>query len=128
MRILLINYNLTLISSLKDFLGAFFDIVIVGAFRESEIALAEIPSLNPNIVLVDLDMQNLPGTELIRKLRSTLAGAVLVAIGTANTEEFRESILQAGAECYIPKTRLAKDLVPAMREEISKLHGLNTAG
>jgi DNA-binding NarL/FixJ family response regulator len=128
MRILLINYNITLISSLEDFLEAFFDIVIVGAFRESEIALAEIPSLNPNFVLVDLDMQNLPGNELVQKLRRIAVGAVIVAIGTANTEKFRESILLAGADCYIPKARLAKDLVPAMREEISKLHGLNAAG
>ena len=128
MRILLINYNLTLISSLKDFLGAFFDIVIVGAFRESEIALVEIPSLNPNFVLVDLDMQNLPGNELVQQLRRIADGAVIVAIGTGNTEKFRKSILQAGADCYIPKTRLAKDLVPAMREEISKLRGLNPTG
>ncbi|HEY5572090.1 MAG TPA: response regulator transcription factor [Anaerolineales bacterium] len=119
----MINYNITLISSLTDFLEAFLDIVIVGAFRESEIALDNIPSLDPDILVVDLDMQNLPGVEVIRQLRRTSAESAIVAIATANTEGFKESILGAGANAYIPKARLAKDLVPAMRQEISRLCG-----
>ena len=127
MRILLVNYNITLISSLKDFLEAFLDIVIVGAFRETEIALDQIASLKPDIVIVDLDMQNLPGVEIIGLLRSTSPDLAIVAIATANTEGFRERILKAGADKYIPKARLAKDLVPAVRQEISKLSGMSAA-
>ena len=123
MRIILINYNITLISSLTDFLEAFLDIVIVGAFRESEIALDNIPSLDPDILVVDLDMQNLPGVEVIRQLRRTSAESAIVAIATANTEGFKETILGAGANAYVPKARLAKDLVPAMRQEISRFCG-----
>jgi len=123
MRIILINYNITLISSLTDFLEAFLDIVIVGAFRESEIALDNIRSLDPDILVVDLDMQNLPGVEVIRQLRRASAESAIVAIATANTEGFKESILGAGANAYIPKARLAKDLVPAMRQEISRFCG-----
>jgi len=123
MRIILINYNITLISSLTDFLEAFLDIVIVGAFRESEIALDNIRSLDPDILVVDLDMQNLPGVEVIGQLRRASAESAIVAIATANTEGFKESILGAGANAYIPKARLAKDLVPAMRQEISRLCG-----
>lgn len=126
MRTILINYNITLISSLKDFLEAFLNIVIVGAFRESEIAFEHIPSLDPDIVIIDLDLQNSPGVDLIRHLRGISADLVIVAIATANTEGFRETILDAGANAYIPKAQLAKDLIPAMRREISGLSGWST--
>lgn len=125
MRTILINYNITLISSLKDFLEAFLDIVIVGAFRESEIAFDQIPTLDPDIVIIDLDMQNLPGVDLIRQLRGISTDLVIVVIATANTEGFKEIILEAGANVYIPKAKLAKDLVPAMRREIPGLSGWN---
>jgi DNA-binding NarL/FixJ family response regulator len=127
MRIILINYNITLISSLTDFLEAFFNIVIVGAFRETEIALEKLSSLDPDIVVVDLDMQNLPGVDIVRQLRSTSPELAIVAIATANTEGFKESILGTGANIYVPKARLAKDLIPAMRQEIPKLSGLSAA-
>ncbi|HEX6305126.1 MAG TPA: response regulator transcription factor [Anaerolineales bacterium] len=127
MRTILINYNITLISSLKDFLEAFLDIVIVGAFRESEIAFEQLPSLDPDIVIIDLDMQNAPGDDLIRQLRGISTDLVIVAIATANTKGFRETILAAGANAYIPKAKLAKDLIPAVRREISGLSGWSTA-
>lgn len=127
MRIILINYNITLISSLKYFLEAFLDIVIVGAFRETDIALTMLLSLDPQIVLVDLDMQNSPGADIIRQLRETSTKLAIVAIATANTEGFRETMLRAGANNYIPKSRLAKDLVPAVRKEISMLSGISMA-
>lgn len=127
MRTILINYNITLISSLKDFLEAFLDIVIVGAFRESEIAFDQIPTLNPDIIIIDLDMQNSPGVDLIRQLRGISAGIVIVAIATANTEGFKAAILEAGANAYIPKAKLAKDLVPALRRELPGLSGWSAA-
>jgi DNA-binding NarL/FixJ family response regulator len=127
MRIMLINYNVTLISSLKYFLEAFLDIVIVGAFRETDIALDKISSLDPNIVIVDLDMQNSAGVDVVRQLREISTKLAIVAIATANTEGFKKAILIAGANDYIPKVRLAKDLVPSVRQEISKLSGMSVA-
>lgn len=126
MRTILINYNITLISSLKDFLEAFLDIVIVGAFRESEIAFEQLPSLDPDFVIIDLDMQNSQGADLIRQLRGISTDLVIVAIATANTQGFKQTILDAGANAYIPKAKLAKDLIPAVRREISGISGWST--
>jgi DNA-binding NarL/FixJ family response regulator len=94
---------------------------------ETEIALKEISSLDPEIVIVDLDMQDLPGVDVVGQLRESSAELRIVAIATANSDGFKEAILSAGANIYVPKSRLATELIPAMRQEISKLSGLNAA-
>ena len=65
--------------------------------------------------------------DIIRQLRETSTKLAIVAIATANTEGFKETMLRAGANNYIPKSRLAKDLVPAVRKEISMLSGMSMA-
>lgn len=123
MRVILINYSETLITSLKDFLEAFLDISIVGAFRNADTALDEIPSLDPDIVIVDLNKQTSSGTDIVCRLRGISPDLAIIAIAAGATEGYKETILRAGANAYIPKAKLTQDLVPAVHQEMSRLSG-----
>jgi DNA-binding NarL/FixJ family response regulator len=121
MRVVLINYEQTLLSALRGFLETFPNILIVGAFRDEESALADIQSLEPQMVLIDLDKKGSPAADAIQKLRSNFADLIIIAISINDTNKFREAVIQAGANAFVSKSRVIHDLVPAMQHEISKL-------
>jgi len=60
-------------SALSGFLETFPGIVIVGAFRDEEEALANIQFLEPQIVLIDLDKKGSSRADIVRELRSNLS-------------------------------------------------------
>ena len=121
MRVALINYQQTLLSRVRGFLETFPGIVIVGAFRHEEEALANIQSLEPQIALIDLDKKGSSETDIVHKLRSKFPELVMIAISINDTDKFRAAVIQAGANAFVSKSRVIQDLVPAMQHEISKL-------
>ena len=121
MRVALINYEQTLLSALRGFLGTFPNILIVGAFRDEVEALADIQSLESQIALIDLDKKGSSETDIVHKLRSQFPELGMIAISINDTDKFREAVIQAGANAFVSKSRVIQDLVPAMQHEISKL-------
>ena len=110
-------------SALSGFLETFPNILIVGAFRDEEEALAKIQSLEPQIALIDLDKKSSTETDFIQKLRSIIPELVMIAISIKDTNQFQEAVIEAGANAFVSKSRVIQDLVSAMQHEISKLSG-----
>ncbi len=66
-------------------------------------ALDQVARLKPDLVVTDLDMPELDGAELCRRIKVATRGQVPVIILTANAAENAVSGLQAGADDYVRK-------------------------
>ena len=85
--------------------------------------------LRPSIMLLDMDMPELTGLEVLEQLRSTLSGrGVPVIVVTAHDDPETESrCIELGAEDYITKPIQPATLVARIRAVLRRAYGGGTA-
>jgi CheY-like chemotaxis protein len=74
-------------------------------------ALAQIKTEAPQLVVTDLMMPELTGLELVSALQDETAPPPVIIITSQGSEEAAVAALQAGAASYVPKKRLAQELL-----------------
>ena len=82
----------------------FRDIEISGESETGEQALEDIPSLKPDLVLVDVSLPGIDGIELIRQLRPTQNGILILVVTGHSVELYKDSALKAGAQDIVSKS------------------------
>jgi DNA-binding NarL/FixJ family response regulator len=97
-----------------DYLSAQRGIIITGCAMGGKEAIAKIPAVKPDVTLVDLEMPDMPGFELIGILRRTLPDLNIIAFSSLSFERYSKRVFAAGADKFIPKSGLMTDLVPAI--------------
>ncbi len=85
-------------------------------------------ALHPSIMLLDMDMPELTGLEVLEQLRSTLSGrGVPVIVVTAHDDPETESrCIELGAEDYITKPIQPATLVARIRAVLRRAYGGGT--
>jgi two-component system chemotaxis response regulator CheY len=82
---------------------------IVGEAGDGEEALAQAPTADPDVVLLDLDMPKMNGFEALPHLRERLPGTKILILTTGQAPKERQRALEAGADGFIVKpTRVFK--------------------
>jgi DNA-binding NarL/FixJ family response regulator len=88
----------------------------VGSFRDGKEGLAEIPRLNPDVVLMDIDMPKMNGIECIKKLKAENPKIQISMLTVFEDEEKIFQSLQAGASGYLLKKTPPAKLLEAIQE------------
>ena len=91
-------------------------IEVVGAVQSAREALAEVPELHPDIVLMDLCMPEMDGLEATRRLKTDENAPRVVIVTMEDNPSFRMAARQDGADGFLAKTTLAAKLVPLLRK------------
>lgn len=91
------------------------EIAIVGEAANGQEALDLFGQLQPDVVLMDLQMPVLDGPEATRRIRAQHPDARILALTTYATDEFIFTALRAGAQGYLLKDASADDLLAAIR-------------
>ena len=86
---------------------------VIGIVREGDEILAQVLNLRPDIVLIDVSMPSLPGLEVIPRLRSALPEMGIIALALLGTDGYRQAVLEAGVDDFVPKAAMGADLLPA---------------
>jgi CheY-like chemotaxis protein len=94
------------------------DIKIVFA-SSGQAGVDVIERAHPAIILTDLIMPDMEGLELVQKVRARYPHISVILVTAYGSEEIAMQALRAGAANYIPKKRLARDLVPTIRQVLS---------
>ncbi len=91
------------------------DVEVAGECGTAAAALASCPALRPEVVLVDLNIPDRDGSELIAALRVAVPDAKVVVV-SAYSDEYRVAeALRAGAHGYLLKTAGTRELVEGVR-------------
>ena len=91
------------------------DVRVVGTVVGGRDAVALAERLQPDVILVDLKMPDCPGLQLLPQLRKTRPDAILIALSLMDPDEYREATLAAGADEFVSKMSLERDLIPAIQ-------------
>jgi DNA-binding NarL/FixJ family response regulator len=114
--VLLVDDNRTFLRIATRFLEVQDDVVVVGAVHRAEEALAQAQELEPDVVLIDVLMPNLPGgLKFVPRLRAALPGVGIIALTLIGTGGCRHAALEAGVDDFIPKVAMGADLLSAIR-------------
>jgi two-component system, NarL family, nitrate/nitrite response regulator NarL len=91
------------------------DIVVVGQADTAALAIKEAPLVTPDVILVDLNMPDRDGIELIGALHARMPEAKLLVL-SAYDDEFRVAeALRAGAHGYLVKTSKIEEVLDGIR-------------
>ncbi len=114
-RVLLVDDHEPFLRVATDFLKRQHELVVVGALRGGQEALAQAQGLRPHVILIDLNMPGLNGLEVIPRLRIMLPEAGIIALTLLDVNIYRQPALAAGADDFVAKANLTTDLLPAIR-------------
>jgi CheY-like chemotaxis protein len=92
----------------------------VGYACDGEEALAFIRDQRPDIVVTDLLMPGMDGLELVRTLRKECPTLPVILMTGHGSEQVASDALRLGAASYVPKCRLAHDLVPTLLKVLER--------
>ncbi len=82
-------------------------------------ALALIALAPPSAVLTDLQMPGVNGLALVERVREQFPRVPVILMTGQGSEEIAIAALKAGAASYVPKRKLATDLIPALEQVLA---------
>jgi len=91
---------------------------VVGQVGHGAATIVEALALRPDVVLVDMDMADMSGLEVLRRVRAQWAEAQIVILTDAEDDTELLDVVDAGARGYLSKSLNAEEF-------IRMLHGLN---
>jgi CheY-like chemotaxis protein len=91
------------------------DIEVVGQAGNGLEAIARTTELQPDVVIMDIEMPQLDGIEATRRLKESYPQLVIIALSISDTSAQREKMRQAGAAAYFRKDSDVKLLVKTIR-------------
>jgi DNA-binding NarL/FixJ family response regulator len=88
----------------------------VSQHASAEGALQEIPRVNPDVTLMDINLSGLNGVECVRRLKPLLPATQVIMLTVYQNTEHIFNALAAGATGYMLKQTRPADLLAAIRD------------
>ena len=88
----------------------------VSDYGSAEDALADLPKIKPDVVLMDINLPGMNGVECVRKLKVILPATQVMMLTVYEDTDNIFNALAAGASGYMLKRTPAKELLEAIHE------------
>jgi DNA-binding NarL/FixJ family response regulator len=95
------------------------DMSICGQFEDAAAAFAAIPTLNPDLIIIDLTLKGSSGLELVKNSRASFPKLRLLVLSMHDESLYAERVLRAGAAGYIMKEEATENILIAIRRVLS---------
>jgi len=115
-RVLIVDDHQVVRQGLRFVLEQEDGIEVVGECADGTRALAVIPALRPDVVLLDLLMPDTSGLEVLQRIGRGETRPAFVVLTSFQEDEQVIEALRAGAVSYLPKTAAVGLVVDAVRE------------
>ena len=116
-RTLVVDDSTAALHSICRFLKLQPNINIVGTAFDGRQGIASARALQPDLVLIDVQMPVMNGIEAAARLRQDLPGTRIIMVTVHDTPGVRQACLESGADGFIAKEHLDDEL-PALLEQI----------
>jgi DNA-binding NarL/FixJ family response regulator len=113
-RILLVDDYLPFREAVRNLLGIYEDIDIIGEARDGKKALDLATASRPDVIVLDLNMPIMNGIETARLIRRSGQEVLIIGLCAVDDPDCLEAFAKAGASVVLPKERL-QELYPTIR-------------
>ena len=113
-RILLAEDHLLVREGLKRLINEQRHMKVIGEAGDGITAWQKAQELKPDIVLMDISMPRLNGTEATSKIKSLSLGCQVIALTAHSSTEYLRELIRAGASGYVVKQAASEELVEAI--------------
>jgi DNA-binding NarL/FixJ family response regulator len=80
---------------------------VVGEAGDGRAAVTAVRRLRPDVVLLDIQLPDIDGFEVLARLRDRPAGPAVVLTSTRDRADYGERVDRCGASGFIPKAELS---------------------
>jgi DNA-binding NarL/FixJ family response regulator len=101
---------------LKNFISLSTDFLVVGAFKNGEEALAKLPEITPDIVIMDISLPGMNGIECIRQVKDKSPETQFMMFTVYENDEKVFEALKAGASGYLLKNTGLLQIAESVKE------------
>ena len=114
LRVLLVDDHELMRQGLRSILEREKEVEVVGEAQSGRAALELARTLAPDVVVMDVAMQDLNGIEATRQLRAACPGVKVLALSSHSDPRYVTAMLEAGACGYVLKANAYDDLRRAL--------------
>jgi DNA-binding NarL/FixJ family response regulator len=114
-RLLLVDDQSLICQGLAAVLNQEEDLEVVGSAENGQAAIAQVKSLRPDVVLMDIRMPVMTGIEATRLLAEQFPNVKVLVLSTFDDDRDIAQSVRAGAKGYLLKDMPAPELVEAIR-------------
>lgn len=118
-RILLVDDHPLIRKGLRLTLESETDFMVCGEAGSAEEALAIIPELAPDIIILDISLPGQSGLDMLRQLESNRVHGLVLVVSRHDEVLYAERAIRAGARGYVMKSEAPRALVTAIRKVLS---------
>ncbi len=91
------------------------EILVVGEASDAKQTLARIKKAAPDVAVLDINLPDIDGGELARRLRRLVPKTKLIAFSMHSSEEYVVKMARCGVQGYVTKDQPAGDLLEAIK-------------
>ncbi len=115
-RVLIVDDMAQVRQDLRTILPLAGEIEVVGEAANGLEAVSQAETLQPDVVLIDLEMPVLDGYEAARRIKTHRPACRVIALTVHGYEAARQKAIQAGVDGFIVKGAPVENLVQAISE------------
>lgn len=114
-RVILTDDHPVVMKGIRDLLGEAVGIQVVGEATTGAEALEMIASLEADVLLLDMELPDMLGTDVIRELQTAQISLPVLALSAHADKVYITESLASGAAGYLIKEELPENIVEAIR-------------
>jgi DNA-binding NarL/FixJ family response regulator len=115
LRVVLVDDHAILREGLRVLIAAQTDMEVVGEAADGQSAVKVVEALRPDVIVMDISMPHLSGTDATRQIQSRFPAARVLVLTAHEDSVYIQLLLEAGASGYLLKRAAAADLIRAIR-------------
>jgi DNA-binding NarL/FixJ family response regulator len=114
-RVVLADDHAKIRAGIRSLLQNTSDIVVVGEARDGQEALEMVKELAPDVLVLDMEMPLMNGSEVAARLQRNASPVHILALSAYDDRQYILSMLNNGAAGYLTKDEVPDTLVIALR-------------
>ncbi len=115
-RIAIVDDHPLLRQALKELIDRKDDMVVCGEFQDGRSMLNALDDAQPDMAIIDINMDGMNGVELIKHLRSRDRHLHILVLTMYDENIYAERCLRAGARGYVTKAENPRRIIEAVRK------------